>query len=328
MHILIASPHFNEWRGNKITAERIRQGLEKKHTKVSVVSSTEQEEKIPDGVDVVHGFHAYKFAVFTKKYNLKKPYIITLTGTDINQNIKEKDKQETILNCLRNAVIIHAFDNNMKNKVLKYLPEAADKIKVLPQSVQLNKQPFRSHEEPYTFLLPAGIRTVKNIIGAIEMTKDLSEKYKLELIIAGPVIEAEEADKIFFLIKKYEWLHYAGEVPFSEMGELYHQADIVLNTSLSEGQSSAVLEAMAAGRPVLASDIEGNKGTIKHGYSGLLYSGKHDFFKQAELLIKDKHLKEKLAENAYQQVKSENDPEKEITTLLHWYIEALERTDF
>ncbi|SDN32849.1 glycosyltransferase [Alkalicoccus daliensis] len=323
MHILIASPHFNEWRGNKITAERIKQGIENRSHKVSVISSTEEGAPIPENIDLVHGFHAYKFAIFQKKYNIHLPYILTLTGTDINQNLEEEDKRDVILQCLQNAQIIHAFDSKMKEKVVHYLPDIQEKIKVMPQSVELNKKPLNKNPDPFIFLLPAGIRKVKNITSAIEMAAIMRDKYNIALELAGPVIEENEYKKIDHFLQKYDWLTYHGEIPFADMADFYKKADVVLNTSLSEGQSSALLEAMAAYRPVLASDIDGNRGVIKHEYSGFLYRNEEEFAMFAERLINNYEMRQKIAENAYIQVSENNSKEIEINTLLSWYSYAL-----
>lgn len=50
------------------------------------------------------------------------------------------------------------------------------------------------------------------------------------------------------------------------------QADVVLNTSISEGQSAAVLEALALGCVVVARRNEGNAAVVAHGETGFLYS--------------------------------------------------------
>jgi len=57
---------------------------------------------------------------------------------------------------------------------------------------------------------------------------------------------------------------------FDTVDELLAAADVFVLPSREEGMSLALLEAMAAGLPVIASDIPGNRQLITHGQQGLL----------------------------------------------------------
>jgi len=61
---------------------------------------------------------------------------------------------------------------------------------------------------------------------------------------------------------------FAGECP--GMPEQYHSLDVVLCTSWHEGTPLAVLEAMASGLPVVATDIGGNPELVAAGITGWL----------------------------------------------------------
>lgn len=52
--------------------------------------------------------------------------------------------------------------------------------------------------------------------------------------------------------------------------QLIHSADLCMLTSLSEGLSVTLLEAMAAAKPIVATDVGGNPETIVNGDTGLL----------------------------------------------------------
>ena len=52
--------------------------------------------------------------------------------------------------------------------------------------------------------------------------------------------------------------------------ELIHAADLCMLTSLSEGVSVTLLEAMAAGKPVVATDVGGNSEIVEHDKTGVL----------------------------------------------------------
>ena len=76
----------------------------------------------------------------------------------------------------------------------------------------------------------------------------------------------------------------------------------VLNTSVSEGMSSSVLEAMAIGVPVIARNIPGNQAIITDNKTGMLFSTPEEFVGKAGRLLNDAELFKKLAISAYSYV--------------------------
>ncbi len=55
-----------------------------------------------------------------------------------------------------------------------------------------------------------------------------------------------------------------------DMDEVYRQAHIVCLPSLREGLPTVLIEAAAAGRPIVASDVPGCREVVEHGKNGLL----------------------------------------------------------
>jgi glycosyltransferase involved in cell wall biosynthesis len=53
--------------------------------------------------------------------------------------------------------------------------------------------------------------------------------------------------------------------------DLYHRADCFINASLYEGISNSMLEAMACGLPVVASNVSGNNELVIDGETGYLF---------------------------------------------------------
>ena len=82
------------------------------------------------------------------------------------------------------------------------------------------------------------------------------------------------------------------------------QADIAVSTSHYEGASLFLLEAMAAGVPVIASDAPGNRDLIRHEIDGLLYA-LHNIDALAACIRRlgdECELRRRLAENAFEKI--------------------------
>ncbi len=113
----------------------------------------------------------------------------------------------------------------------------------------------------------------------------LAPKKGLEYLIAAmPAVIARypSAHLVLFgegplhveLLRQAEQLHISRHIHFpgfrKDISQLLGGFDVVLQPSLSEGLSISILEAMAAGRPIIACDIQGNREVIRHGKNGLL----------------------------------------------------------
>ena len=86
------------------------------------------------------------------------------------------------------------------------------------------------------------------------------------------------------------------------MRAAYRSVDVILNGSASEGLSNVLIEGRAAGKPLLASDIPGNRwpvlGDAGDSPMGVLFdpSDPNDFVRKAILLVDDAMLRRKLGE--------------------------------
>ena len=86
--------------------------------------------------------------------------------------------------------------------------------------------------------------------------------------------QGEELQNLKTLVDKYDLsdhVKFYGRVTKKELSELNTIADVFVLPSTSEGHSVALLEAMASGLPIVASDIEGNRESVEDGVTGLLF---------------------------------------------------------
>jgi glycosyltransferase involved in cell wall biosynthesis len=83
----------------------------------------------------------------------------------------------------------------------------------------------------------------------------------------------------------------------TDIPNLLHEADIFALTSRFEGFGLVVVEAMAAGLPVVASNLDGPAEIIEHGVNGLLFESESDADLAAKLrtLIEDEEFSSRIA---------------------------------
>lgn len=331
MKVILATPFYNQLRGNTITVRRIAEGLIDAGIETEVISITEQIDNMHSlkDADLIHGFNAYRFYQFMKTVSTPiTNFTITLTGTDLNHDLKNIDRKQDVITCLKDALAIHVFDVKAQERVLELLPELKSKLYVIAQgTTAFNKRTAFQNDQQnrFIFLLPAGIRKVKNIPFAIKALQQLRQTHpQVHLKIVGPIIEREEGEYVQQLVSENkEWAAYDGVIPHKEMQSLYNNGDVVINTSHSEGQSSAVLEAMGHGLPVLVSSNKGNKSIVTHDKTGFVYDGMENFQNLARSLIEDVSLRQELGKNAAEYVESHHSSNVEIKAIINMYEESL-----
>jgi len=97
--------------------------------------------------------------------------------------------------------------------------------------------------------------------------------------------------------------------------------DIFVLPSLSEGFSNSLLEAMAAKKPVVATDVGGNGEALVHNQSGILVPARDaDALARAILrLIEDENFRNELGENARERIEKYFSIERMVQTLENLY---------
>jgi glycosyltransferase involved in cell wall biosynthesis len=135
------------------------------------------------------------------------------------------------------------------------------------------------------------LKAVKNII-------EQNEKVKFLIVGDGPeratieeIVKSEGIDRHIILTGHRE-----------DINELLKVSDIFVQTSLSEGLSCTIMEAIASGLPVVGTDVGGNKELLTHGREGYLVpvGDRRAFEEKVIALANDRNLRARLARNARQ----------------------------
>jgi len=124
-----------------------------------------------------------------------------------------------------------------------------------------------------------GDQTVIGTIGRLHFQKGqkfliaavrhlVSRGYPVVLLLAGDGTLREELEAQTEACGLQKHIRFLGAR--SDTAEILALTDIFVFPSLYEGTSLALLEAMAAGKPIVASDIPGTAAVITHGHNGCL----------------------------------------------------------
>jgi len=279
---------------------------------------------------LVHAFHALRSGPLAREAarRLAVPYLVTLTGTDANQDLEAADRAATVARVLGDAAAITVFHRSIAARVARALPAVAPRVVEIPQAVRFAaREPF---DLAAAWALPAdrvlvlfsgGIRAVKEPRLALRGLEPVAARHpRLRLAYAGPILERAEGDALLDALRPRPWARYLGAVPHVRMASLLAQADVVVNSSSSEGgMANAVLEAMALGRPVLASDIEGNRSLVEHDVTGLLYGSVAELGAQAERLVGDAGLRARLGAAGRHRIEQAYPPHREADAYVALY---------
>lgn len=106
---------------------------------------------------------------------------------------------------------------------------------------------------------------IKNHRLLFEAVRDLPDVH-LAVLGDGPIRGDLEACARALRIG--ERVHFVGW--WAEMAEALSDVDVVVSSSLNEGTPVAIIEALAAGRPVVATDVGGTRSVVQDGVTGLL----------------------------------------------------------
>ncbi|KAF5891433.1 glycosyltransferase 1 domain-containing protein 1, partial [Clarias magur] len=280
--------------GNCTTAERIRDHIEgaghvcvlrdtREFSSASEVTLLmRQDQEVFDAALAIHLFKGGRLLL-----DAGVPFGVVFGGTDINEDVKDGHKRSVMEEVLHRARFAVAFTEEMKQKAKTYLECDVSKIHVQAQGIETSVSAHFSWTEflhtagvcedrvddLHVFLLVCGLRKVKDPLYLLNAFSEWhSQNPRVILIIIGPQIDPVLSKEVEECVKRCAGVFLAAERSQEELHAAMRKSFAVVNSSVSEGMSAAVLEAMDLRVPVLARDIPGNAAIVRHEHSGLLYS--------------------------------------------------------
>ncbi|MBN1478541.1 glycosyltransferase, partial [Candidatus Sumerlaeota bacterium] len=143
----------------------------------------------------------------------------------------------------------------------------------------------------------------------------------LDIIGEGPLRAALET-----LARSNPRIHFLGSVPHDELPSHLHRATAFVLPSLYEGHPKTLIEAMACGLPVIATDVPGIREVITHGDTGFLCQTDSDSLRDGiAQALDDATLRESLGRRAREAAVEQFSLDRVVECELRLYHDVLER---
>lgn len=163
----------------------------------------------------------------------------------------------------------------------------------------------------------ARLSPVKNHALLFKAMGQLDERYHLVVIGDGPC--RSELESLARQLRIESRVHLTGEVVSHR--NLHQYFDISVLCSLSEGFPNSLIEAMAAGTPVVATPVGGVTDAVTHGVTGHLVPAgdPNELANALRMLASDLQLRRRLGETAREEARSKFSQERVIDRLSELY---------
>jgi len=219
----------------------------------------------------------------------------------------------------RHARTVVAVSRQTERALRQAFALSPDRVRYIPNGVEIRAS--KEGPEVHALRLRLGLARddiavlnvgrlvpVKGQIYLIEAIALLSDRSpNMKLFIAGDGESREGLTKCIDELGLADRVHLLGDR--QDVADLLTAADIVAFSSLSEGTSLAVMEAMAAGKPIAATAIRGNMDVLTHRENALLVPAgdPRSMADALSLLATDRRLADQLGAAARNKARAECD---------------------
>jgi putative glycosyltransferase (TIGR04348 family) len=223
----------------------------------------------PAPPDLLIALHARRSAASLDAWTQawpRRPSILLLTGTDLYRDIHSDASAQRSLRQAGALVLLQAAGMAVLPAPLhakaSIIYQSAATLRPAPPAARRHADicmigHLRAEKDPYTFMRAAALvrspsARMIHIGGALEPA----------LATAAQVTAGKEP--------RYHWL---GAMPHAATRQRLKRSHAMALTSHMEGGANVIIEAVMAGVPVLASDINGNRGMLGDDYAGYFPPG-------------------------------------------------------
>ena len=214
--------------------------------------------------DALIALHARRSADSIEAYATAHPgrrLVVVLTGTDLYRDIDTDASAQHSLERASRLVVLNECGPARLPAHLR------SRTVVIPQSAA-SLTPGRKVQRHFDVAVVGHLRDEKNPQLLWRVAAQLPQDTRIRLWHAGGPLDrdlAQEARRVMKAHPQYQWL---GDLPRAQARQLMRRCHVLLHPSRMEGGAQAIIEAVTAHTPVIASRIDGNVGLLGADYAG------------------------------------------------------------
>ena len=208
---------------------------------------------------------------------LRRPFVVTIHGSDFRLATEKSKFLRTIFIWICKKARHIMCVSKVQEEEIEKMEIQKEKIWTFPMGIdegflEVGKNRERKpHGQPYTIISNRSLLSIYNVsllIRAIPMV--LKEESNTQFLIAGDGPERKNLQQEARDLDLGPTVRFMGRISHEKMPSLLAQADIYVSTSLHDGTSVSLLEAMGSGAFPVVTDIPSNREWISDGDNGFL----------------------------------------------------------
>jgi len=226
--------------------------------------------------------HSNKLKWLYKLLNKRFKVIIAASGA-INDSLVTDGVEKQKIKIIYNGVDLERFKNINRQSIRKELDFGDD---VILLGMVANLTPVKNH---------------RDVISCIRKFHDNGKEIHLALAGDGPL--REELIEYTENLGLNNYIHFLGRR--KDIPEILSSINLFILASETEGLSNALLEAMAANKPVIATNVGGNPEVVVNGTTGYLIKpgNPEELYNAIDLLLDSKTQMKTFGDAGFERVK-------------------------
>lgn len=258
-----------------------------------IVSIWAHRRSIPTVVSANGCIYAYRYM---PSFPRIKRLLYQLHDSFISSPIKET----TMALAVSRAEAKHYQEFGVPSEKIRIVPNGVDLEKFSPRGSKNSPGPD-VNPEPDSIGYVGRLDPIKGLLTLLNAFETISQETSgCKLMLVGPDFGMKRTLMSEVERRKINGVTFAGPVSHEQLPDLYRGLDVVVTPSSFEIFGMSTLEALACGKPVVASRVGGLCDLIQEGYNGYLVSSQDDaaLANRVIYLLQHKDLARKLGDNA------------------------------